>query len=215
MYKAVIFDLDGTLLNTLEDLKDSVNHVLKEYDYPTRTLEEVRNFVGNGIHKLIERAVPQETDLETVEKIFEDFREYYGEHCRIKTTPYEGIKKVLGQLKEMGFKMAVVSNKNHEAVQELIPYYFGDLLPVAIGQKEGIATKPAPDSVYEAMRILQVEKKDCVYVGDSDVDRATASNAGIDCISVTWGFRSEEMLRELKPEYLISKPEEIVAIVAN
>lgn len=213
MYQAVIFDLDGTLLNTLEDLKDGVNHALRLSGYPQRSLEEVRRFVGNGIRKLIERAVPEGLEAEKQEVVFQEFRSYYTEHCRIKTCLYDGVMELLQSLKEHGIAMAIVSNKNDAAVKELAKYYFADYIEVAIGEREGIRKKPAPDSVFEAMRLLGVEKEQAVYVGDSDVDRATASNAGLDCISVTWGFRDAEMLKELKPEYLVEEPEEIVDIV--
>lgn len=215
MYQAVIFDLDGTLLNTLDDLKDGVNYALRLNGYPERSLEEIRRFVGNGIRKLIERAVPEGIDAQEQEKVFLEFRSYYTDHCRVKTCPYEGIMELLQYLKEHGIAMAIVSNKNDAAVKELAKYYFSDYIEVAIGEREGIQKKPAPDSVFEAMRLLGVDKEQAVYVGDSDVDRATAANAGLDCISVTWGFREEEMLRELKPEYLIRKPEEIVGIVGD
>lgn len=215
MYQAVIFDLDGTLLYTLEDLKDGVNHVMRNWNYPERTLDEVRRFVGNGIHKLIERAVPEGLEDEKVEQVFEEFKTYYTAHCEIKTRPYDRIMELLAQLKEKGIKLAIVSNKNDAAVKELARDYFADYIEkeVAIGEREGIRKKPAPDSVFEAMRILGVDKKDTVYVGDSDVDRATAKNAGLDCISVTWGFRDEALLKSLEPEYLIAEPEEILDIV--
>ena len=215
MYQAVIFDLDGTLLYTLEDLKDGVNHVMRNWNYPERTLDEVRRFVGNGIHKLIERAVPEGLEDEKVEQVFEEFKTYYTAHCEIKTHPYDGIMELLAQLKEKGIKLAIVSNKNDAAVKELARDYFADYIEkkVAIGEREGIRKKPAPDSVFEAMRILGVDKKDTVYVGDSDVDRATAKNAGLDCISVTWGFRDEALLKSLEPEYLIAEPKEILDIV--
>lgn len=213
MYQAVIFDLDGTLLNTLEDLRDGVNHALRLQNYPERSLEEVQRFVGNGIRKLIERAVPKGTGEEEKEKVFQEFRSYYTSHCRIKTRPYEGIMELLQLLKQNHIAMAIVSNKNDAAVKELSRYYFADYIDVAIGEREGIRKKPAPDSVFEAMRLLGVEKEQAVYVGDSDVDRETAANAGLACVSVTWGFREEEMLRELQPEYLIKKPEELIGVV--
>ena len=178
-------------------------------------MDEVRRFVGNGIHKLIERAVPEGLEDEKVEQVFEEFKTYYTAHCEIKTRPYDGIMELLAQLKEKGIKLAIVSNKNDAAVKELARDYFADYIEkkVAIGEREGIRKKPAPDSVFEAMRILGVDKKDTVYVGDSDVDRATAKNAGLDCISVTWGFRDEALLKSLEPEYLIAEPKEILDIV--
>lgn len=215
MYRAVIFDLDGTLLDTLEDLRDGVNHALFLRGYPKRSLEEIRRFVGNGIAKLIERAVPEGTSEQERKEVLADFREYYTKHCRVKTGPYEGIMELLQYLKKQGILMGIVSNKNDAAVKELTKYYFADYIDieVAIGEREGIGKKPAPDSVFEAMRILGVEKEETVYVGDSDVDRETAKNAGLACISVTWGFREEEMLKELQPEYLVHKPEEIIRIL--
>jgi len=213
MYRAVIFDLDGTLLNTLEDLKDGVNYALAANGFPERSLEEIRTFVGNGIGKLIERAVPNGTDEETRTEVLRQFRSYYTEHCRIKTHPYDGVMELMEYLKGHGFLVAIVSNKNDAAVKELAKHYFTDFVEVAIGERAGIQQKPAPDSVFEAMRLLGVTKAETVYIGDSEVDRATAVNAGLDCISVTWGFRDELTLRNLKPEYLIHKPEEVIPIV--
>ncbi|MDD7402937.1 MAG: HAD-IA family hydrolase [Butyribacter sp.] len=213
MYQTVIFDLDGTLLNTLEDLTDSTNYALTSCGYPERTLEEVRQFVGNGIRKLIERAVPAGTNVEQTDKVFDIFRSYYFEHCQIKTRPYDGIMDLLQYLKEHSFQMAIVSNKNDAAVKELAKDYFSEYIDVAIGEREGIQKKPAPDSVFEAMRLLGAEPETTVYVGDSDVDYQTATNAGLDCVSVTWGFRNEEELRSLHPAYLIHKPEELKQIV--
>lgn len=215
MYQNVIFDLDGTLLNTLEDLKDSTNYALSQHGYPVRTLEEVRCFVGNGIRKLIDRAVPEGTSVEDTDKVFATFREYYATHSRIKTSMYDGMEQVMAALKEHNISMAIVSNKADDAVKDLAKYYFAKYINVAIGERAGITRKPAPDSVYEAMRLLGAKKENTVYVGDSEVDRATAQNAGIPCISVTWGFRSEELLTSLEPEYLIHKPEEILSIVVG
>jgi phosphoglycolate phosphatase len=170
--------------------------------------------VGNGIRKLVERAVPEGLDEEAKEVVFREFRAHYTGHCRVKTCPYEGILELLQKLKEQNIDMAVVSNKNDAAVKELVEYYFGDYITVAIGEREGIEKKPAPDSVFEAMRLLGVEKEQTVYVGDSDVDRKTAANAGLDCVAVTWGFRGEELLRALCPEYLIRKPEELLDVLS-
>lgn len=212
MKKAVIFDLDGTLLNTLDDLKDSVNVALKEQGLPERTLEEVRQFVGNGIHKLIERAVPEGVTSENVEQVFGTFRSYYMEHCQDKTCAYPGIQELLAELTSREISMAIVSNKADAAVKELAKQYFSEIT-VAIGERDGIARKPAPDSVFEALRLLGVSKEDALYVGDSDVDVATAKNAGLPCVAVTWGFREEEFLRSLKPENIIHKPEELLHIL--
>ena len=200
MYRAVIFDLDGTLLNTLEDLRDGVNYVLALRGYPERSLEEIRRFVGNGIGKLIERAAPEGTAEEEREEILKEFRLYYTEHCRVKTGPYNGIMDLLKSLKEHNIQMAIVSNKNDAAVKDLVKYYFSEYISVAIGECAGVRKKPSPDSVWKAISLLGVKKEQAVYVGDSEVDRATAANAGMECISVTWGFRDEELLKSLEPE---------------
>ena len=211
--KAVIFDLDGTLLNTLEDLTDSVNASLGQFGFPTRKIEEVRTFVGNGIHKLIERAVPEGSTENEIENVFDAFREHCLVHCQDKTKPYDGILSMLDTLKQKGYALAIVSNKADAAVKKLAADYFPKQITVAIGEKEGVKRKPAPDSVYEALRELGVEKGDAIYVGDSDVDIATAKNAGLPCISVTWGFREEAFLNAMKPDYLIHTPEEIFKIL--
>lgn len=212
MRRAIIFDLDGTLLDTLEDLKDSLNVALAGKRLPGRTLEEVRRFVGNGIHKLIERAVPEGTSGEVVEQVFQDFRRYYLKHCEDKTCAYPGIPKLLEELEGRGISVAIVSNKADAAVKELAKNHFPKV-GVAIGEREGIARKPAPDSVFEAMRLLGVSAEETLYVGDSDVDIATAKNAGLPCVSVTWGFREEEFLRSLHPAYVIHQPGELLELL--
>lgn len=212
-YKTVIFDLDGTLLNTLDDLYASVNEALRKAGFRERGKEEVRFFLGNGLRRLIEQSVPEDTDEEQIERTMEFFREYYLEHCEDQTAPFPGIMEVLAQLKEKGFQLAIVSNKPDPAVKELAKKYFSGVLTVAIGEREGVKRKPEPDSVLEAMRLLKAEKESTIYVGDSEVDRETAKNAGVPCILVTWGFRDEELLRSLEPEFLIHHPEEILEIV--
>ncbi len=206
-YKLVIFDLDGTLLDTLDDLADSVNAALSAVGYPGRTREEVRSFVGNGIRKLIERSVPAETAEEMVNKVHERFTVHYKEHCADKTKPYNGILELLCQLKEKGVKTAVVSNKADYAVKALCAQYFPGFLEEAIGERQGIAKKPAPDTVNEVLRILGVEKSRAVYIGDSDVDVETAKNAGLDCIAVDWGFRDKEVLKQAGAGVIVSEPE--------
>lgn len=212
MKRAIIFDLDGTLLDTLEDLKESLNVALNRKSLPERTLEEVRQFVGNGIHKLIERAVPEGTFEEVVEQVFQDFRSYYLEHCEDKTCAYPGIPELLEELERREISVAIVSNKADAAVRELAKTYFPKVR-VAIGEREGIARKPAPDSVFEAMRLLGVSEEEALYVGDSDVDIATAKNAGLPCVSVTWGFRREELLRSLNPAHIIHQPMELLSLL--
>lgn len=211
-YDTVIFDLDGTLLNTLEDLADAVNYVMRQHGYPERTLEEVRLFVGNGIRKLMERAVPDSVQGTAFETVFEEFREYYTDHCQIKTGVYDGIMELLDILDRKGCAMAVVSNKNHAAVCELNHIYFEKYMKTAIGQREGVRKKPAPDTVYEALKALGSVKEKALYVGDSDVDFATAENAGMDCVLVSWGFRTREELKDCRPKAVIEKPMELLDI---
>ena len=212
-YKAVIFDLDGTLLNTLEDLKDSVNYALKRYDMPKRSLEDIRHFVGNGVEKLVERAVPEGTEKEAGEKVFAAFKEYYTLHCNDKTGPYPGISSLLADLKERGFQMAVVSNKLQEGVDALNEQYFKKFFSVAIGAREGIRKKPAPDTVLEALRILNISGQEAVYVGDSEVDIATAANARMDCITVAWGFRTRKEQEDAGATVFVEKPEDIISLL--
>lgn len=213
--QAVIFDLDGTLLNTLEDLTDAVNYALTEYHKPERTLEEVRQFVGNGIAKLIERAVPDGTELAEQEKILSAFRNYYGIHCQDKTAPYEGIIEMLEDLNKNKIKIAVVSNKADFAVQELIPVYFGELIIVAKGENEaaGIRKKPAPDMVETALQELGCTTDKAVYVGDSDVDSMTAANAGLSFIGVSWGFRERSFLEKNGIVKIVDEPKELLKFV--
>lgn len=191
-YDTVIFDLDGTLLNTLEDLMDSVNYALGKAGMPLRTLEEIRQFVGNGAVRLLELAVPEGRENHRFDEIFADFRRYYSLHCNDKTGLYPNTDKLLAELKKRGYRLAIVSNKYYDAVQELKKLYFSDYLEVAIGEKEGIRRKPAPDTVLEALKLLGSSKEGAVYIGDSEVDIATAANTGMDCIAVTWGFRTRE-----------------------
>lgn len=212
-YKLAVFDMDGTILNTLEDLADSTNYALKVNGLPERTIDEVRRFVGNGIRLLIERAVPTDTDKELTDKVFDTFKEYYKTNCAVKTRPYDGIKDVLLELRKAGCLTAVVSNKADFAVQDLCKDYFDNLFDFAIGEREGIKKKPAPDSVFEVLSKLNVEKDNAVYIGDSDVDFATSVNAGMDVIMVGWGFRDEEFLREKGAKRIIKQPSEILDII--
>lgn len=195
-YKAVIFDLDGTVLDTLADLKTSVNFALSKNGLPERSLKEIRAFVGNGIRKLIERSVPANTAPETYDAVFADFRAHYREHCADETGAYDGIKDLLLLLKERGIHTAVVSNKAHFEVCKLCELYFDGLFESCAGEREGIRKKPAPDAVNALIDRFGLEKNDCVYIGDSETDIETAHNAGIDCISVLWGFRDEAQLKE-------------------
>ena len=208
-YKTYIFDLDGTLLSTLADLAASTNYALRTHHMPERSLDEVRHFVGNGVKKLMERAIPDGLNNPLFEETFATFRQHYMQHNLDTTQPYPGIMQLLEQLKTEGKNIAVVSNKFYAATRELCRHFFGDLVPVAIGEREDIRKKPAPDTVIEALRELGVDKEGAVYIGDSDVDIMTAKNSGMPCVSVLWGFRDKEFLLEHGATTLISKPEEM------
>lgn len=210
MYNTYIFDLDGTLLSTLGDLAASCNYALRTNGMPERTVDEVRRFVGNGVKKLMERAIPGGLDNDKFDKTYADFRQHYMQHNLDTTKPYDGVMEMLEELRKRGKKVAVVSNKFYAATQELCRYFFGDLVPVAIGEREDIRKKPAPDTVLEAMRQLGVTAERAVYIGDSDVDIDTARNSGMPCISVLWGFRDKEFLLEHGAKTLVSTPEEIL-----
>ena len=212
-YKAVIFDLDGTLLDTLADLADGVNYALRTYSLPERTMEEVRSFVGNGVANLICRSVPEGTSEELCEKVLAAFRPYYSAHSRCKTRPYDGILEVLDALSARGIKTAIVSNKFDAAVKELNSFYFGSRIPIAIGERPEVKRKPAPDTVNIALAELGIEAKDAVYVGDSGGDVKTAQNAHTDCIAVTWGFRSRENLLENGAEKTAATPKELLTLL--
>lgn len=208
----IIFDLDGTLLNTLDDLADSTNYALSQFGYPQRTIEEVRNFVGNGVAKLIERAIPNGKDNPNFEKCLEIFKEIYAKNMYNKTAPYQGIIDMLADLRSKGCKISVVSNKFDLAVKELCKKYFPNLIDCATGENEaaGIRKKPAPDTVLKSVKDLGSSFEKSIYVGDSDVDIMTAKNSGMPCISVTWGFRDREFLTEHGAEIFVDTPKEIV-----
>ena len=209
-YTTVIFDLDGTLLDTLDDLAAAVNFALKEYGLPLRTREEVRAFVGNGMLKLIERAVG-DADVD-IFGVLTLFKVYYKDNCTKYTKPYDGILSLLKTLKEKGIKTAVVSNKADFAVKLLVKDYFGDLLLDAVGENEeaGLRRKPAPDTLLAVMKTLRATAEETVYVGDSEVDILTAKNAGVDCISVDWGFKDRAFLEENGAERILSAPSEMI-----
>ena len=212
-YKIAVFDMDGTILNTLDDLKDSLNFTLDSFGYPKRTLEEVRRFVGNGIMKLIERGVPDGTSEEKIKEAYNFFIEYYSAHCADKTKPYAGITELLKKLRADGIKTAVVSNKADSAVKELCDKYFKGLFDISIGEREGVRRKPAPDSVNEVLKQLGFCREEAVYIGDSDVDVETAKNADMVCIGVEWGFRDRELLIEKGADYIVSDTEELCKLL--
>lgn len=228
-YTAAIFDMDGTLLDTLDDLSDAVNATLAAYGFPLRTREEIREFVGNGVEKLMERALPD--GKQTIARdpdgrelgfpsLLSDFKTRYAACCRCKTRPYAGVPELLTALRAAGMPIAVVSNKFDAAVKGLTAAYFGALIPVAVGERDGVRKKPAPDTVFEALRLLGLPAEPpapgapCpIYIGDSDVDIATARAAGLPCISVLWGFRSREFLVAHGATCFAKEPAEVVEIL--
>lgn len=211
-YQTYVFDLDGTLLDTLGDLAASTNYALRTHGMPEHSLDDVRRFVGNGVRVLMERAVPQGAENPQFEAAFQTFRTHYMQHSLDTTKPYDGILETLEALKTEGCRLAVVSNKMMAATQELCRHFFRDTIEVAIGEHEaqGIRKKPAPDTVNEAFRQLGVGKERAVYVGDSDVDILTARNSGLPCISVLWGFRDRDFLIQHGAETFISAPSELL-----
>ena len=213
-FSIYIFDLDGTLLDTLGDLAASVNYALRTHRMPEHSIDDVRQFVGNGVRKLMERAVPDGADNPRFDETFATFRQYYMAHSLDTTRPYEGIPETLAALKARGCHLAVVSNKMMAATQELCHHFFPDTIEVAIGEDEaaGIRRKPAPDTVFAALKALGVGKEDAVYVGDSDVDIQTARNAGLPCISVLWGFRDRDFLISHGAQSMITHPSELLRL---
>ena len=209
----IVFDMDGTVLNTLEDLTISVNYVLEKFGMPKRTLEEYRMFFGNGIRHALELSLPESTSPDILDEMIPVFREHYDRHCLDNTGPYDGILDLMKELKKQGYKMAIVSNKIDSAVKELNDRFFSDFVDVAIGEKPGIRRKPAPDTVFEALKELKSNVNEAVYIGDSEVDYATAQNSGLKCISVLWGFRDKEYLEEIGADIFAEKPGDIPGIL--
>ncbi len=215
MKKFVIFDLDGTLLDTIDDLTDGVNHALEKFGYPPRTVADVTAFVGNGIGNLIARALPGGRKNPDYDRVFGEFREFYSENCAVKTKPYPGVPELLRALAERGAVSAIVSNKNDRAVRRLKEKYFQRDVALAVGEREGIKRKPAPDSVLEVLRRLGAKAEEALYVGDSEVDILTAENAGIDLAAVDWGFRPREVLAENGADVIISSPGELLRYIIS
>lgn len=212
-YQLVVFDMDGTILDTLGDLTDSINAVLSENGLPGRTEREVRSYLGNGLRRLVELSLPDATPAEMTDRVFLRMKDYYASHCAIRTCPYDGILPLIRRLKENGIKVAVVSNKIDEAVQELCAGYFDNVFDYAIGERPGMRKKPAPDPVNAVLDALGFDRGQAVYVGDTEVDIQTAKNAGMDCIAVDWGFRDRAYLSTLGAEYMVSDPADIAGIV--
>jgi len=213
----VIFDLDGTLLNTIRDLSNAANYALAQNGYPVRQEAECLQFVGNGITKLLERALPQEKKtVQYVDKIRPSFLSYYDKHLTDYTTAYEGISALLHTLKNRSVKLAVASNKYHDATCRLIQHFFPDIsFQAVLGQREGCPVKPNPQIVEEILHLCGETKQTCLYVGDSDVDMQTAQNAGVKACGVTWGFRTREVLSSYQPDYLIDFPRQLLTIIEH
>ena len=211
--KYIIFDMDGTLLDSLTDLQNTLNYCFSKEGFPEKTYQEVRSFVGNGLRKLIERAVPQGTKEEKIDQILEVFKPHYMAHCMDFTAPYEGVVEMLAQLKEAGYKMAIVSNKADEALKHLSEQFFGEYIDVAIGERAGMNKKPAPDLVYLAMEEIGATKENTVYIGDSEVDYQTAVNSGLKCISVLWGFRDKDLLESYGAKCFANTPNDVVKML--
>lgn len=211
MYTHVIFDLDGTLLDTLEDLHQSVNQALCSFGYPTRSLAEVRSFVGNGVGRLVALSVPAGTSSAQEALCLARFKEIYSQHCHDHTRPYPYIKELLTHLKSAGVGVGIVSNKFDGAVKALADLYFDGLVDVAVGEREdqGVRKKPYPDTVFEAMAQMGASPDTCVYVGDSEVDVQTSLNAGLSCLCVTWGFRTPDQLKEAGATHLFDTAQEL------
>lgn len=208
-YKAALFDMDGTILDTLEDMYNSVNATMRHFSLPEISIDDTRAYVGNGAARLIERAVPVGTSPALTEEVLEWYKGYYNDHSSIATAPYAGIPELLAALKEAGVRLAVVSNKPDRTVRELADAFFEGLFVSAVGESPAVRRKPAPDTVNAAVAAMGLEKADCVYIGDSEVDVATAANAGLDCISVSWGFRSEAQLVEAGAQLIVATPDEL------
>ncbi|MDY4409810.1 MAG: HAD family hydrolase [Prevotella sp.] len=211
-YDTYIFDLDGTLLNTINDLAASCNYALRSCGMPGRTVDEVRRFVGNGVRLLMVRAIPGGDSNPRFDEAYAIFRQHYLHHSLDTTKPYDGIEELIAELNAAGKHVAVVSNKFYAATQALVRHFFGDTIKVAIGERENIRKKPAPDTVLEALRQLDMPAETAVYIGDSDVDIDTASNCGMPCISVLWGFRDRQFLIDHGATTLVSEPREIAEI---
>ena len=214
-YRYVFFDMDGTLLDTLDDLRDSVNTVLSRYGLAPISRYEAAHFLGNGAKHLVHCSLKGQVSPEQEEEILEKYKAWYQDHCRIKTAPYPGVMDLLARLKAAGCRMAVVSNKPDPAVRELNEFFFGGLIETAIGEKTGIRRKPAPDTLLEAMRLLEADRKECVYIGDTEVDLQTAENAGLNCICVAWGFRSIEELQAAGADAIVGNADELEELITG
>jgi len=217
MKSLLIFDLDGTLLDTIADMAASTNYALRMCGFPVHETSAYKFFIGNGIQKLFERVLPEgEKNLENILMLRGHFLEYYGAHSSELTVPYPGISQLLQNLHREGIKLAVASNKYQKGTTELVQHFFPEIKFEAVfGQREGIPTKPDPTIVHDILAVAGVKKQDVLYIGDSGVDMQTAQNAGVDVVAVCWGFRPREEMEEFRPKYIVEKPEEILLIVAE
>lgn len=214
-YRAVLLDMDGTVLDTLTDLHRAVVYSLREFGFPAVSRERVRASLGNGAARLIRCCLPEDTDEQTAARVLDFYLPYYDGHCSVNTRPYEGIVPMMGRLRAVGIKLAIVSNKGDAAVKMLAVEHFPKLLETAVGESEAVRRKPCPDAVLAAAKELGVSLEDCVYVGDSEVDIATAENAGMDCISVSWGFRDREQLEAAGARRIADTPEELEKMITG
>lgn len=213
--KAILFDLDGTILDTLEDLADSVNYALSSLGFPTHTVSEIRAILGNGVKNLISRSLPENATEEDFEACLSIYKEHYEINKTNKTAPYDGIISLLTELKAMGYKLAIVSNKHDDAVQGLYKMFFSEYADFALGNTDALPKKPEPDMVYCAIEKLGVDHSEVAFVGDSEVDIKTAKNAGLPCIAVTWGFRDEDVLINAGADIIIHYPSEFISTIKN
>ncbi len=212
-YDTVIFDFDGTLLYTVQDLADAVNYAVAKHGFPTHSVEKITRMVGNGVNMLMARALPQGFDTPGYEDMMTDFRAFYSAHCSDNTRPYDGIDRLLSQLKARGVKMAIATNKYQLAAEELRKQFFDGSIDVIVGDFEGRARKPAPDVALIALEQLRARKDSAVYVGDTEVDMQTAANAGMDCICVSWGYRSRDELVELGAPAIADTPDQLLEML--
>ena len=213
--KTVIFDLDGTLLDTLQDLCDSVNYIMSNIGHKNREAREIRSFLGNGAANLLKKSLSSEMEEDKFMKVLDEYKAYYQINMHNKTMPYPGILELLKELKDRGYNLAIVSNKQDEAVKVLAEKYFKGLIDTAAGESTAIKRKPAPDTIYKAIEVLGSKREEAIYVGDSEVDAEAAKNAGIPCVLVTWGFRDREDLEKEKPDYIIDRADELLGIIDN
>ena len=213
MVKGIIFDMDGTILNTIDDVVASVNYAMRHFNLPEKTVQEVKDGIGRGAINLIEDVVPKGTSEADIYKIYEVYQTYYDQHTNDFTAPYEGILELLSTLKNKRYKLAVVSNKYRYLVEALNHDIFKDYFDISMGEMDGVPIKPAPDMIHIALKELKLSKDEVIFIGDSDVDMMTANNAKIKSIGVTWGYRSKEVLIKHKANYIIDQPKDILNII--